>query len=147
MVRPLLKVADRDEISMADNFTAKNDRKKRRNDRTIVLVIRFSSIIANSWYLSGFQSYQRLKLGIFVYKMCQDWKKWISIIPIYTPEKQTWSSCRSGAGKRLEMSPLVGLWVHIAATIVPHPFAGLSPLRLCAPYLCIPSSSQYSAPR
>jgi hypothetical protein len=46
MVRPLLKVADRDEISMADNFATKNGKKK-RNDRTLVLVMKFSSIITD----------------------------------------------------------------------------------------------------
>jgi hypothetical protein len=48
MVRPLLKVADRDEMSMADNFAMKNGKKKKRNDRTLVLVTKFSSIIADS---------------------------------------------------------------------------------------------------
>lgn len=47
MVRPRLKVADRDEISMAYNFVTKNrKKKKKRNDRTLVLAMKFSSIIA-----------------------------------------------------------------------------------------------------
>lgn len=46
MMRPRLKVADRDETSMAYNLSTKNRKKKKLNDRMLVLVMRFSSITA-----------------------------------------------------------------------------------------------------
>jgi hypothetical protein len=57
------------------------------------------------------------------------------LYPFIPPKKQAYLSRGSEAPRWLEMDLLIGLWSHIAATIVPHPYAAMSPLRVCAPYL------------
>jgi hypothetical protein len=107
---------------------------KKWQNISIVIVMDFSSILPEFWYLSLLWSYQSLRSAVLYVKSAKTEQSGTVLYPLIPLEKQTWSSCGSDAEKWLEMSPLVGSWVHIADTIVPHPYAAVSPLRVCAPY-------------